>query len=292
MGKINDIQQEKELSYGSNSFKTTIKEDTVEFDSAKDSFTFKDPIDAPALSINGQTQMSETSEGRAYSNGSEGCTVVTIDGVQYDKYDYVQLDSLIGRTYTMQISGQSVSIELKQEDFEYNEAYDTYSVGTGSIMLVCSTSGDVEKGLYLGTRIQSYDVEYNLTRKVSVNTINDKFLPKTAQKSLVKWNDNSDMICKIGEYNQFSSTNYITFDLNGLAQSQVMIFEGSIIPSSDSSIEYYYLVDGNESSFDNIHTNMTTFDDEYSEYVFKAYAQMGYGDYSLTIVYTKAPRVE
>lgn len=54
MGKINEIEKQTTQSYGSNSFTTTIKEDTVEFDSAKDSFTFNDPIDVPSISIDGQ----------------------------------------------------------------------------------------------------------------------------------------------------------------------------------------------------------------------------------------------
>lgn len=45
MGKINEIQESATQSYGSNGFTTTIKEDTVEFDSIKDNFTFKDTVE-------------------------------------------------------------------------------------------------------------------------------------------------------------------------------------------------------------------------------------------------------
>lgn len=55
MGKFNEIQDEKTQSWGGNSFTTTVKEDTVEFDSAKDKFTFKDAVDVPSLSINGES---------------------------------------------------------------------------------------------------------------------------------------------------------------------------------------------------------------------------------------------
>lgn len=55
MGKLNEIQEEVKQSYGSNSFTTTIKDNTVEFDSAKDSFTFKDEVNVPSLKINGET---------------------------------------------------------------------------------------------------------------------------------------------------------------------------------------------------------------------------------------------
>lgn len=44
MGKFNEIQEESTQSYGSNSFTTKITEDSVHFDSAKDSFTFKDSV--------------------------------------------------------------------------------------------------------------------------------------------------------------------------------------------------------------------------------------------------------
>lgn len=54
MGKFNEIQEQTTQSYGENSFTTTIKEDTVEFDSAKDKFTFKDPIDVPGITIDGE----------------------------------------------------------------------------------------------------------------------------------------------------------------------------------------------------------------------------------------------
>ena len=54
MGNLNEIQKQTTQSYGDNSFTTTIKENTVEFDSAKDSFTFNDPVEVPSLKVNGQ----------------------------------------------------------------------------------------------------------------------------------------------------------------------------------------------------------------------------------------------
>lgn len=54
MGKINEIKEEVKQSFGVNAFITTIKPNTVEFDSEKDSFTFLDPVDVPALTINGE----------------------------------------------------------------------------------------------------------------------------------------------------------------------------------------------------------------------------------------------
>lgn len=58
MGKFNEIQEQTTQSYGSNSFTTTVKQDAVEFDSAKDKFKFLDPIDAPEITINGQAVVS------------------------------------------------------------------------------------------------------------------------------------------------------------------------------------------------------------------------------------------
>ena len=54
MGNLNEIQEQTTQSYGDNSFTTTIKENTVEFDSAKDSFTFNDEVNVPSLKVNGQ----------------------------------------------------------------------------------------------------------------------------------------------------------------------------------------------------------------------------------------------
>lgn len=54
MGKLNEIQQETKQSFGNNSFTTKIAQDAVEFDSAADKFKFLDPIDAPAITINGE----------------------------------------------------------------------------------------------------------------------------------------------------------------------------------------------------------------------------------------------
>lgn len=54
MGKINEIKEEVKQSFGSNSFTTTVKNDTIEFDSLKDSFTFLDPVDVPAITVNGE----------------------------------------------------------------------------------------------------------------------------------------------------------------------------------------------------------------------------------------------
>ena len=54
MGKLNEIQEQMTQSYGDNAFTTTIKDDTVEFDSLKDKFTFKDEVEVPSLKVGGE----------------------------------------------------------------------------------------------------------------------------------------------------------------------------------------------------------------------------------------------
>ena len=65
MGKLNEVQEQTTQSYGSNSFTTRIKENTVEFDSAKDKFTFLDPVEVPGINIGGTASVPFTSEDRA-----------------------------------------------------------------------------------------------------------------------------------------------------------------------------------------------------------------------------------
>lgn len=65
MGKLNEIQEQTTQSWGSNSFTTKITDQTVEFDSAKDSFTFMDEVNVPALKVNGQSSVAFTEEEKA-----------------------------------------------------------------------------------------------------------------------------------------------------------------------------------------------------------------------------------
>lgn len=58
MGKLNEVQEEVTQSYGNNAFTTKITNVAVEFDSAADQFKFLDPIDAPAITINGEPVVS------------------------------------------------------------------------------------------------------------------------------------------------------------------------------------------------------------------------------------------
>ena len=54
MGKLNEITQKVEQSFGCNKYTTEIKDDVVEFDSNCLAFNFLDPVNVPSLSINGE----------------------------------------------------------------------------------------------------------------------------------------------------------------------------------------------------------------------------------------------
>lgn len=69
MGKLNEVNEQTTQSWGNNSFTTTIKENTVEFDSARDSFTFKDEVNVPSLKIDGtQTEVYTEAEKEKLAN--------------------------------------------------------------------------------------------------------------------------------------------------------------------------------------------------------------------------------
>ena len=115
MGKLNEIQEQSTQSWGDNSFTTKITNTTVEFDSAKDSFTFNDPVNVPELKING-TEI-----------------------VAFDAEDRAKLDSL---QTPMQIKGRVDSTELLPTD----------GVVVGSVYLVGLT-GDENFEEYVCTEI-------------------------------------------------------------------------------------------------------------------------------------------
>ena len=96
MGKLNEIQEQTTQSWGDYSFTTSIKVDTVEFDSSKDSFTFNDPVNVPGLKI----------------NGTEIAT--------FDAEDKAKLDSL---TTTMQVKGRIDGISDLPDDASVGDVY-------------------------------------------------------------------------------------------------------------------------------------------------------------------------
>ena len=103
MGKLNEIQKQTTQSYGDNSFTTTIKENTVEFDSAKDSFTFNDPVEVPGLKINGTEIAAFDTEDRAKLDSLTSPMQVKgrVDGIGDLPTDGVK----VGDTYLVGLSG-------------------------------------------------------------------------------------------------------------------------------------------------------------------------------------------
>lgn len=126
MGKFNEIQDEKTQSWGGNSFTTTVKEDTVEFDSAKDKFTFKDEVEVPSLKVNGESVSSqvqsdwnqtETSEPDYINNKPFGFVKSTelIASFTINAYSplpfTVSTDLVAGLTYKVIIAGTEYDID-------------------------------------------------------------------------------------------------------------------------------------------------------------------------------------
>lgn len=103
MGKLNEIQQETTQSWGDNSFTTKITNDTVEFDSAKDSFTFKDKVNVPSLDINGQATQPFTSEEK--TKLSQVTTPMNIKGRIDSASELPTEDVQIGDVYLVGPSG-------------------------------------------------------------------------------------------------------------------------------------------------------------------------------------------
>lgn len=102
MGKFNEIQEQTTQSWGSNSFTTTIKDNTVEFDSAKDKFTFTDPVEVPSINVNGQESVAFTSEDRIKLDNLQ--TPMQIKG-RVDSVAELPTEAEIGDTYLVGLSG-------------------------------------------------------------------------------------------------------------------------------------------------------------------------------------------
>lgn len=103
MGKLNEIQKQTTQSYGDNSFTTTIKENTVEFDSTKDSFTFNDPIEVPSIKINGTEIVTFDAEDRAKLDSLQ--TPMQIRGRVDGVGDLPTEDVSVGDVYLVGLSG-------------------------------------------------------------------------------------------------------------------------------------------------------------------------------------------
>ena len=89
-------------SYGDNSFTTTIKDGTVEFDSAKDSFTFNDPVNVPGLKINGTEIVTFDAEDKAKLDSL--ATTMQVKG-RIDDISDLPVDASVGDVYLVGLSG-------------------------------------------------------------------------------------------------------------------------------------------------------------------------------------------
>ena len=102
MGKLNEIQKQTTQSYGDNSFTTTIKENTVEFDSLKDSFTFNDEVNVPGLKINGTEIATFDAEDKAKLDSLT--TPMQVKG-RIDGISDLPGDASVGDVYLVGLSG-------------------------------------------------------------------------------------------------------------------------------------------------------------------------------------------
>ena len=103
MGKLNEIQKQTTQSYGDNSFTTTIKENTVEFDSLKDSFTFNDEVNVSSIKINGTEIATFDDEDRAKLDNLQ--TPMQIKG-RVDSVELLPTDGVVvGSVYLVGLSG-------------------------------------------------------------------------------------------------------------------------------------------------------------------------------------------
>ena len=147
MGNLNEIQKQTTQSYGDNSFTTTIKENTVEFDSAKDSFTFNDEVNVPSLKVNGReitstgpqvqsdwnqsdSESLEFVKNKPFYEGIAGEVVVTgtpVDGNIY--FDWGEMIPVVGKSYPIEwgtdnngdgIIEQGTGVGIAQQNTEYS----------------------------------------------------------------------------------------------------------------------------------------------------------------------------
>lgn len=181
MGKFNEIQQETTQSYGSNSFTTKITDEAVEFDSAKDSFKFNDPIDVPGITVNGQPLSGggadwNAKEGEAgyienrpfyedvlsedinVANASEYTEWKQADyfNIRYGRMEKVSKESLIGRNLyalegTMQIAANSFT--------DINENLSIINVGGMLDVLVISNGENEYQGVSFKDGLYLFQVE-------------------------------------------------------------------------------------------------------------------------------------
>lgn len=103
MGKLNEIQEQVTQSFGNNSFTTKITDTTVEFDSAKDKFTFKDPVEVPSINVGGTESVPFSAEDKTKLDNLQ--TPMQIKGRVDSVGDLPTEDVSVGDTYLVGLSG-------------------------------------------------------------------------------------------------------------------------------------------------------------------------------------------
>ena len=183
MGKLNEIQEQTTQSWGDNSFTTKITNDTVEFDSARDSFTFKDEVKVPSLAINGQTSQPFTSEEK--TKLSQVTTPMNMAGRVDSASGLPTEDVQVGDVYLVGLSGSdtfeeyvctaladvsfvSTTSSLKTGvDFSYASSLTKASI-TNILNAIDLTSASTNRNLVLSTNAQTIiNADTDLTAKVT-----------------------------------------------------------------------------------------------------------------------------
>lgn len=151
MGKFNEIQEQTTQSWGGNSFTTTIKNDTVEFDSAKDKFTFTDPVEVPSINVGGTESVPFSAEDKTKLDNLQ--TPMQIKGRVDSVGDLPTEDVAVGDTYLVGLSGSQTFDEYVCTGFAGSpEAPVWESVGSTQVQADWNQN-DSTKADYIKNRI-------------------------------------------------------------------------------------------------------------------------------------------
>lgn len=168
MGKTNEIQEQMMQSFGGNAFISTVKEHTIEFDSLKDSFTFKDPVNIlGSLTVNGQEITpggGESSDVKFVENDESYVyvlpnTFVSCSPTNMVIDDSVETDTSIMREYSIIVSNnlsteKKVSVEsVNKDSIRFGENVDTDESGKiiipAETTIIISATGCRDMGGYV-----------------------------------------------------------------------------------------------------------------------------------------------
>ena len=222
MGKINEIQEQVTQSFGNNSFTTKITDTTVEFDSARDSFTFKDEVNVP---------------------------VIKVDGVQSAPFTAEEKAKLATVTTPMQIKGRVDSVsDLPTEDVKVG---DTYLVGlSGSETFdeyVCTGfAGTPEAPVWESVGSTQVQADWDQTNTTSPDYIKNKPTIPSAQVQ-ADWdqNDNTKVdyiknrICSSSTYDKLFDDEVVVEQSGSGSNVFIDIHPMSVLPANNSENIFY-----------------------------------------------------